>query len=34
VRRAQAVLDELEELWRGRIGRMVGLIAEEKEANT
>jgi DNA-binding transcriptional ArsR family regulator len=33
VRRAQAVLDELEELWRGRIGRMVGLIAEEKEAN-
>jgi DNA-binding transcriptional ArsR family regulator len=33
VRRAQAVLDELEELWRGRIGRMVDLIAEEKEAH-
>ena len=33
VRRAQAVLDEFEALWRGRIGRMVDLIAEEKEAN-
>jgi len=33
VRRAQAVLDEFEALWRGRIGRMVELIAEEKEIN-
>lgn len=33
VRRAQAVLDEFEELWRGRIDRMVDLLAEEKEAN-
>jgi DNA-binding transcriptional ArsR family regulator len=33
VRRAQAVLDEFEALWRGRIGRMVDLIAEKKEVN-
>ena len=33
VRRAQAVLDEFEELWRGRIDRMVELIAETKEVN-
>ena len=32
VRRAQRVLDEFEELWRGRIDRMVDLIAEDKEA--
>jgi DNA-binding transcriptional ArsR family regulator len=32
VRRAQHVLDEFEELWRGRVDRMVELIAEEKEA--
>ena len=31
VRRAQHVLDEFEELWRGRVDRMVELIAEEKE---
>jgi DNA-binding transcriptional ArsR family regulator len=32
VRRAQHVLDEFEELWRGRVDRMVELIAEEMEA--
>jgi len=32
VRRAQRVLDEFEELWRGRVDRMVELIAEAKEA--
>jgi DNA-binding transcriptional ArsR family regulator len=32
VRRAQRVLDEFEQLWRGRVDRMVELIAEEKEA--
>jgi DNA-binding transcriptional ArsR family regulator len=33
VRRAQELLDEFEALWRGRIDRMVDLIAEEKEAH-
>ena len=32
VRHAQRVLDEFEQLWRGRIDRMVDLIAEAKEA--
>jgi DNA-binding transcriptional ArsR family regulator len=32
VRRAQEMLDEFEALWRGRIDRMVDLIADEKEA--
>jgi DNA-binding transcriptional ArsR family regulator len=34
VRRAQALLDEFEVLWRGRIDRMSDLIADEKEART
>lgn len=32
VRRAQQLLDEFDELWRGRIDRMAELLAEETDA--
>jgi DNA-binding transcriptional ArsR family regulator len=33
VRRAQHLLDEFEQLWRGRVDRMVELLAETKETH-
>jgi DNA-binding transcriptional ArsR family regulator len=31
---AQRLLDDYEELWRGRIGRMTDILRESKEANS
>jgi DNA-binding transcriptional ArsR family regulator len=31
---AQQLLDDYEELWRGRIGRMTDILKEPKEANS
>lgn len=34
LRRARALLHQYEDLWRGRIDRMAGILADDKEADT